>query len=74
MAKVVRRGEGVLKVSPPLPPENFNHTPPVPLGLIQKEAHRAVVAHWYGYSLQLPVCNTVKSVKHFSDTVYEITN
>ena len=29
-AKVVRRGEGVLKVSPPLPsppPENFNHTP-----------------------------------------------
>ena len=25
-AKVVRRGEGVLKVSPPLPsPENFNH-------------------------------------------------
>ena len=26
-AKVVRRGEGVLKVSPPLPPlENFNHT------------------------------------------------
>ena len=30
MAKVVRRGEEVLKVSPPLPPpppENFNHTP-----------------------------------------------
>ena len=28
-AKVVCRGEGVLKVSPPLlpPPENFNHTP-----------------------------------------------
>ena len=26
-AKVVRRGQGVLKVSPPLPPlENFNHT------------------------------------------------
>ena len=26
-AKVIRRGEGVLKVSPPLPPpENFNHT------------------------------------------------
>ena len=27
-AKVVRKGEGVLKVSPPLPPspENFNHT------------------------------------------------
>ena len=26
-AKVVCRGEGVLKVSPPLPRENFNHTP-----------------------------------------------
>ena len=25
-AKVVRRGEGVLKVSPPLPQGNFNHT------------------------------------------------
>ena len=24
--KVVHRGEGILKVSPPLPPENFNHT------------------------------------------------
>ena len=24
--KVVRRGEGVLNVSPPLPPKNFNYT------------------------------------------------
>ena len=25
-AKIVRRGEGVLKVSPPLPPGKFNYT------------------------------------------------
>ena len=44
--------------------------------LIQKEAHKAAVTHCYGHSLQLTVCNTMKSVKHFSDvfdTVYEIT-
>ena len=46
--------------------------------LIQKEVHEAVVVtHCYGRSLQLAGCNTMKSVKHFSevfDTVYEITN
>ena len=45
--------------------------------LIQKEAHKAVVTRCYGHSLQLAVCNTMKSVKHFSDvldTVYKITN
>ena len=44
--------------------------------LIQKEAHKAVLTHCYGHSLQLAVCNTMNSVKHFSDvfdTVYEIT-
>ena len=44
--------------------------------LIQKEAHKAVVTHCYGHSIQLAVCNIVKSVKHFSgvfDTVNEIT-
>ena len=43
---------------------------------IQKEAHKAVVTHRYRHSLQLAVCNTVNSVKHFNDvfdTVYEIT-
>ena len=44
--------------------------------LIQKEAHKAEVTYCYGHSLQLDVCNTMKSVKHFSDifdTVYGIT-
>ena len=30
MQELFVRGEGVLKVAPPLPPENFNHTPPLP--------------------------------------------
>ena len=42
-AKVVRRGEGVLKVSPPLPPsppENFNHTLFIPVEVISDGRER----------------------------------